>query len=366
MRSSAEELDAVRDMAVAALAAWGAEPGEWRVVGVVPGSLGAELRPVVELDGARYLVRRQPAGLTASDTRARHAFMRHLRAEGLPVPLVLPRPDGTTFAVVADETYELQEWCAGERFRAAGDGATDQSAAAAACLGALHQASAGFDGAPARWSDERAPEALATSYLDLVRQVAARDDITPAVAGAVERIADGSGERIALAAEALAVVPGPPELHLHGDYQPRNLAFAPEGSAIVTALYDFDAMHWGRRLDEVAYALLAFTGLRDDEDEPPAPLVEDGLDFARADAFLQAYGRVAPPAEGEAPLLPDAIALLFPVVLANGVAEDLVFAEDYGGPPPEADILPRLHWAETFWLWLDRYRDTLAEAWARG
>jgi len=27
------------------------------------------------------------------------------------------------------------------------------------------------------------------------------------------------------------------------------------------------------------------------------------------------------------------------------------------------DALARLAWADRFWLWLDRYRDTLGQAW---
>ena len=362
MRSSAEELDALRDIATAALTQWGVEPREWRVVGVVEGSLGTELRPVVELEGARYLVRRQPGGLSVEETRFRHAFMRHLGAEGLPVPGLRPRPDGSTYAVVADDIFELQTWRPGERFRAGAEDATRRIETAAACLGALHQASAVFEAPPARWPEQRTPEAVAAAYLDLLRQAAGRDDIAPPVAAAATRIAEGSAERVALAAQEVVVVPGPPELHLHGDFQPRNLAFAGD---MVTALYDFDAVHWGRRLDELAYALLAFAGLRDNEDGTPGPLVDDGLDILRAHAFLRAYGRVAPPAEDEAPLLGDAIGLLFPVIVVNGVAEDFVFADDYDGSPPEDDLMARLQWAETFWLWLDRYRETLAEAWAQ-
>lgn len=365
MRSSAEELDAVRDMAMAALEAWGIEPGEWRVVGVVAGSLGTELRPVVEIEGVHYLVRRQPGGLVEADMRLRHAFMRHLRAEGLPVPLLRPRPDGSTSAIVADEIFELQEWRTGERYHADADGASRQIEAAAACLGALHQASSIFDGGPHRWPDGRTPEAVAAAYLDLLRQASARDDMTPPVAAALAHIAEDTGDRIAQATQALAVVPGPPELHLHGDFQSRNLAFAGDGTDMVSAIYDFDAMHWGRRLDEVAYALLAFAALRDDAGGPPEPLADDGLDVPRAQAFLRAYGRVAPPAQDEAPLLGDAMALCFPVIVANGLAEDVIFADDFGGPPPEEEILPRLQWADAFWLWLDRYRDTLAQAWTQ-
>jgi Ser/Thr protein kinase RdoA (MazF antagonist) len=358
--SGPEELDAVRHQAELALAAWALEPDDWEVVGAVPGSLGAELRPVIQIGPDRYVVRRQPPDLLEADVHLRHDFMVHLTAEGLPVPQLLVRPTGSTYALVAGDFYELQQWREGARYQSSALDAGSMIEAAAATLGALHQASAMFGGAPHRWPDDRAPHAVAMAYLDLIRQMSERPEITSAVASAAARVADACGERIAAAADALQQVPGPPELHIHGDYQPHNLAFAPHG---VAAIYDFDAVRWTRRLDEVAYALMCFAGLRNEPEGMPGPLVDDGLDVLRAHTFLQAYGRVAPPAADEAALLGDAVSLVFPVVLANGVIEDLVFADDFGAPPPEEAILPRLAWADAFWLWLDRYRHVLAEEW---
>jgi Ser/Thr protein kinase RdoA (MazF antagonist) len=358
-----EELDAVRDEVFAALAAWDVDPDAWRVADVVPGSLGSGLRPVVEIAGERYLLRRQPPDLTEEDARFRHALMRHLRMEGLPVPQLRARPGGASYAVVAGDIYELQEWRPGTVYRSDAPDAPALAEMAASALGALHQASATFEGAPHRWPVERSPQAVAEAYVELLRRTSTWDDIGPAVAATAGRVAESAAEHIHAATRALAVLPGPPELHIHGDYQPHNLAFA---GGMLTAVYDFDAARWARRLDELAYALICFTGIRDEPDAPTGPLVDDGLDILRAHAFLQAYGRVAPAAEGEAELLGDAMALAFPIVIANGIAEDLVFADDFGGPPLEAEILPRLEWADAFWLWLDRYRGVLAEAWAAG
>ena len=68
-----------------ALAAWKLKDGAWRLVGTVPGSRGAIMRPVVEIGDARYVLQRQPPDLTLADARFRHAFMTHLRAADLPV-----------------------------------------------------------------------------------------------------------------------------------------------------------------------------------------------------------------------------------------------------------------------------------------
>jgi Ser/Thr protein kinase RdoA (MazF antagonist) len=360
MQTDTPNLETVRAEATAALAAWDLTPDAWRLAGTLHGSLGGMLRPVVEVEGRRYVLRRQPSDLSERDIQFRHAFGAHLIAEGLPVPPLRPRPGGATYALIAGEFYELQEWRAGMRYQPLGPSATAQAEGAAAMLATLHQASALFTGAPQIWPEERSTPALARAYTDTLAAAAQRVELSPAVAASLARVVDSTSERVDAAASALGVMPGPPELHIHGDYQPWNVAFAGE---VVTAIYDFDAVRWARRLDELAYALLGFTALVDEPERAPEPLVADGLDAARAHAFLRAYGQVAPPAEDEAPLLGDVLTLAFPILLVNGLLEDLMFVEDSSETPADVDLLARLEWADAFWVWLDRYREVLAESW---
>jgi Ser/Thr protein kinase RdoA (MazF antagonist) len=360
MQAETPDLESVRAEATTALEAWDLSPDAWRLAGTLHRSLGSTLRPVVEVEGQRFVLRRQSPDLFERDIQVRHAFSAHLAAEGLPLPRLRPRPGGATYALIAGEFYELQEWRAGEPYQPLGAAATAQAAGAAATLAMLHQASALFTGAPHVWPAERSTPALARAYLDALRQTSERDGLSPAVAATLVRIAASTTERVDAAALALEVTPGPPELHIHGDYQPWNVAYAGD---MVAAIYDLDALRWARRLDELAYALLGFTALDDEPERAPAPLVADGLDAPRTHAFLRAYGQVAPPAEGEASLLGDAISLAVPIVLVNGLLEDLVFAEEFGEKPPEAELLARLEWADSFWVWLDRYRGVLAESW---
>lgn len=360
MRTNGDNLEAVRAEATAALAAWDLAPEGWRLVGTLAGSLGAVLRPVIEIDGQRFVLRRQPSDLGERDIQFRHEFLAHLNEEGLPVPQVRPRPGGATYALVAGEFYELQSWRSGTPYLPHAEVAGTQVAAAAAMLGTFHQASALYAGSPHLWPEERGPAALARAYLATLARTAERDDMSPAVGAVLARVAESADERIAAASDALAVTPRPPELHIHGDYQPWNVAFA---DGVVTAIYDLDAVRWARRLDELAYALLSFTAVHDEPGRAPEPFVDDGLDTSLAQSFLRAYGQVAPPADDEAALLGDAMTLAFPIVLVNGLLEDVVFADDFSSAPAEGDVLARLEWAEPFWIWLDRYRDVLAESW---
>jgi Ser/Thr protein kinase RdoA (MazF antagonist) len=343
------------------LSQWGLSPGAWHEIGTVLGSLGGVARPVIEVDGRRYLIRRQLGDLTEEDTRFRQAFMRHLRAYDLPVPDLLPRTDGRTYAIVAGGIYELQEWRDGSRYVTGQSGDIDHMIAAAGTLGLLHQASDDFQWRPRVWPEERSPEAITSTYIELIRRSAGAERLPEPLKPGLEWLAESCASRLEAATLALLQLPRLPELHVHGDYQPHNLAF---DHASVSAIYDFDAAHWSRRIDELAYSLLYFTGVRWDETPVVTPpLVDDGLDILRLHRFLGAYGREAPPAEGEARLLADAITLAFPVVFANGIAEDLIFSEDFEGIPDLQDGMARLQWADSFWLWLDRYRDTLQEAW---
>ncbi len=361
MHPGPDEPRTTQDELMVVMSAWQLKPGTWQVVGEVPARFGGEARPVIAIGGVRFVVRRQPPDLTENDARFRQAFMRHLTDAGLPVPSLLPRPDGTTYGVVEEGIYELQSWLDGQPYLSDGPAADAKLAAAAATLGSLHQASAGFQWQPHLWPEDRSPTALATAYCALIRQAAGRENLPASVTAGLDRVAEVCDARIERAVEALEARPGPPELHIHGDYQAHNLTFGPGG---VSAIYDFDAARWSRRVDELAYSLLYFAGARwDDASGLTPPLVEDGLDIALARGFLSAYGHEAPPAEEEARLLADALALAFPIAFANGLAEDLIFPDDFEGAPDEEDALARLHWADTVWLWLDRYRGTLAETW---
>lgn len=356
-----DTLEALAAETTTALATWGLRAGQWHIVGALEGAQGRLLRPVVEIERRLWVLRRQAPDLTQSDTLFRHSFMRRLTSAGLPAPPLRPLPDGHTWGLADDALYELQEYLPGDSYATDDPLARGRLASAAETLGALHQASAEFAWQPHIWPEERSAASLAQAYTQLIRQAGMEAGVSQLGAGLL-RVADACDERIAEASQALTLgQPGPPQLHIHGDYQPHHLAFSGER---VSAIYDFDAARWEQRVYELAYALFFFTGLRWDARATLTPaLVDDGLDILRAHSFLSAYGHEAPPAEDEAALLASALTLVFPIAFANGIAEDIIFASEFEGSFDEEDTLARLAWADRFWLWLDRYAPMLAQTW---
>jgi len=278
--------------AAEAMSYWGLKPENWRLAGIVRTGLEGVSLPILQVADGRYMLKRQSDELTENDTVFRHAFMRHLAAQGLPVPSLLPRPDGHTYAVLVDGIYELQEWRDGQPFVTDGPAADLRLEAAARTLALLHQSSAAFHWQRHTWPAERSPTALAAAYTRLIRDRAAVPGVPAAVAHGLERVAAACEQRLDPAVDALDAAPRPPELHIHGDYQAHNLAY---GTAGVEAIYDFGATRWERRIDELAYSLLYFSGVRwDDTPGITPPLVDDGMDILRAHRYLSAYGREAP------------------------------------------------------------------------
>lgn len=372
---------------------WGYRPEMWRIIGFTTpvsdpfpaGSSAADAHPIVEVMQRPVVVRRQSLSLTERHMMARHAFMRFLAARGLPVPALVERPDGSTYAVVPvvpltdpqratgityvieNAMYEIQTHISGRRFVTGGPAEDVYLHAAAQTLAALHTASLDYPGSQRHWPRERTLLAMSQAYLERIADAGQVNSVSRSIASGLRRLAREGAGWVEAAAATLDSHPDLPWLYVHGDYQPHNLAFAGEG---VGAIYDFEAMHWDRRVLGLAYALLAFAGLRWDDDtasgtpSPTPPLVEHGLDPERAREFLAAYGQIAPPWPGEADVLGDALLVVVPILFANGVAEDLVFVDR----EPHPVHLPRecrahLAWAETFPAWIEAHRAALGNAW---
>lgn len=398
-----EQIEMAQHELATVLRYWGYRPEMWQVVGftapadVRPYAGATIAHPIIEVTQARMVVRRQQMGLSENDVIARHAFMAYLTGRGLPVPSLVARPpsagagaEGTTWAavpivpltdpqhsagvqfVIEHALYEIQVYVPGRRFVSEGPDEEDDLTAAARTLAALHQASFAYAAPPHRWPRERAMGALAQVYLARIAEAGRQErHLSRPIAAGLRRLARQGAVWVKAAEERLDAQHDIPWLLVQGDYQPHNLAFAPAADANdrVVAIYDFDALHRDCRVAALAYTLLAFAGLRWDDQATAGtsasnpPLVEQGLDLERAVTFLNAYGAVEPPRPGEADLLDDALLLSLPIVFANGVAEELVFFGEGEHLHSPRECARHIAWAESFPEWVTAHRATLRDAW---
>ncbi|MCC3317141.1 phosphotransferase enzyme family protein [Nocardia africana] len=263
-------------------------------------------------DGTRVVVKRMPSALRDPATLApEHAFMNHLRAQGISIPRVRTAEHG-------EFTYEIQELGAGEdRYRDDFSWSPYHSVADAAAAGAmlarLHLAAVGFD------APERPPHPLLAGLCTdpaaaVDRYVAARPEVGRFLAAERDqdaarstagpppgrpRATDGPASRSELAA-AVATLP---PLWTHNDWHGTNLLWS--DGRIATVL-DFGLANRTVAVFDLATAIerFAIDWLSIAADGPAH--VQTG----QLAAFLRGYGEIRPLHPMEREVLPD----LFPLV----------------------------------------------------
>lgn len=261
-------------------------------------------------DGTQVVVKRMPSALRDPGTLApEHAFMNHLRAQGIPIPRVRATERG-------EFTYEIQELGAGEdRYRDDFSWSPYHSAADAAAAGAmlarLHLAAVGFE------APERPPHPLLAGLCTdpaatVDRYVAARPEVGRFLAAEPHPDAGRSqagppvdlpGATDAPASELAAAVATLPPLWTHNDWHGTNLLWSDGG---VTAVLDFGLANRTVAVFDLATAIERFA--------------VDWLSIAaggparvqagQLGAFLRGYCEIRPLHRVEREVLPD----LFPRV----------------------------------------------------
>lgn len=251
-------------------------------------------------DGTGLVVKRMPARLRDRETLApEHAFMNHLRAQGIPIPRV---------RVVSHDgfTYELQEPGVGEdRYRDDFSWSpyhrTADAKVAGAMLARLHLAAAGFD------APERPPHPLlAALCTDAVADVERYASARPAVGRFLAEqhwraesdfLANGHAPDLAAAVSAL------PALWTHNDWHGTNLLWSGEQ---ITSVLDFGLANRTVAVFDLATAVerFAIDWLSIAQGGPAR------IRTGQLAAFLRAYCAVRPLDPVEREVLPE----LFPLV----------------------------------------------------
>ncbi|RVU05677.1 aminoglycoside phosphotransferase family protein [Novosphingobium umbonatum] len=200
---------------------------------------------LVETERGRFFLKRHHARLRSPVSLAQeHGFMRHLRAQGIPVPEVMVAHGGQTAVAQGDWTYELHRMGQGQDlYREAPSWTGFQhiahASAAGNALGRLHRAAQSYHAAA------RGPDPLIASCTILPADdpmgaakayVAAR----PALAGFLSKRPWQAELARVLAnapADLAARLAAQPRLWTHNDWHPSNLLWSPEGE--VACVFDF-------------------------------------------------------------------------------------------------------------------------------
>jgi len=114
---------------------------KWENLGPAETTHGGNLSLLVDVEGQRYVLRERPEGLVDEDLSHRYAFQRYLQHNGIPIPDLLPTPQGEPFVIVGEDTFELQQWAGGEQFGTANPRSLEWVTCAGSMLGRIHQLS---------------------------------------------------------------------------------------------------------------------------------------------------------------------------------------------------------------------------------
>lgn len=335
---------------------------EWSNVGPNASSSSSSsesLSLLVDIQGRHYVLRERPEGLLDEDTRHRYAFRAFMQQAGIPIPSLWLTPTGEPVITIDEDAFELEQEPVGTMFSTKSPLAW--VSAAGAMLARIHQASRRYPGPIHRWPSEAHIGGVVQGYLNLARGKAEEQEIA-AIAAALSNWCDQWEAVLPSAMVSIGSVRGLPEFHIHGDYHALNLRFDAQD---VSAVLNWEASHWEKRIFELAYGLFYFSAL----DWQPhttltSPLTKRGFDAERARLFLAAYGAIYPPAPQEAAVLGDALTLIAPITTINGPLEDLFFSPQSTGEILIDDVMERLSWATSLATWLGRVRRSLAEMWS--
>ncbi len=236
----------------------------WTNLGPIASLSPEALNLLIEVAGERYILRERNEGLIEEDIHHRYALRKFLRQTGIPIPPLWLTPQGEPFVTIGDTTFELEHEADGEVFSTAHPSSLNWVSAAGQMLARIHSASRDFPGPQHKWPSEAHIGGVVQGYINLAREKAETSELA-AVSAALSNWCDAWESVLPSAMIAIGSVRGLPEFHIHGDYHPLNLRF---NATDVTAVLNWDASRWEKRIIELAYALLYFSAFAWSSDTP--------------------------------------------------------------------------------------------------
>jgi Ser/Thr protein kinase RdoA (MazF antagonist) len=284
------------------------------VHGELPASKRNQNLLVEDSDGHLYVLRHYRRNPDIARIRFQLRFQEHLRSRGIPTSRVIETSDGESLVTDRAEAYALFDYVAGTDYDFAN---REHAREAASWLARLHQAAESFsDGPPSkldtipdvhRWWTHGEREVAKLEEFFHSRDV--REELAFVRCLQRELVQECPPRTL----DAL------PQVWVHGDYHGRNVVF--RGNHLA-AVFDFDVVHRGFRVEDVAYGLFAFARR------------QRGSNRLRADVarlFIGEYDRVYPLTRQELEVLP-----AIGVVVHARTAPRYALRERLGEDPAEA------------------------------
>ncbi|MBB4127990.1 Ser/Thr protein kinase RdoA (MazF antagonist) [Xanthomonas translucens] len=304
-----------------------------------PFSAAAEVESAV---GTLFVKRHHRRLRDARTLDEEHRFIEHLRARGMPVPVLLRAPDGASAIALGDWTYEVQRAASGEDlYRDTASwlpfADTAHAQAAGRALAWLHRAAADY-AAPPRSTTQLVANLRLFGSADPLQALQQDLRARPALAAWLQRH-DWRGDlrRHLLPWHArawpLLQTPAPP-LWTHGDWHASNLLWRGRGAASeVSAVFDFG-------LADRSFALFDLATAIERNLVPWLQLDVGGrapADLDRLDALLHGYAQLLPLDAAQLRLL----AAVLPIVHADFALSEIEYFAGITGSDTNADIAYR-------------------------
>jgi len=306
--------------------------------------VGGAAAPKMVIDSrkGRYLLKRRQVRKGDTDrVLFAHAVQAHLAAKGFPTVEVLCTVNGAETILELDgHIYEFFEFVEGSRY----DGSTEAVVEAGRRLAQLHRCIADFS---------LTDESLVGSFHDS-STVRRHLRLVPGKAAGENTKLRQTGEKLMILYNAASTRVNElgfdswPRQVVHGDWHPGNMLFSDRE---LVAVLDFDLVRIAPVVTDLANGMLQFSIVAD---RPNPVYWPDYLDQAKLVRFLDGYRLVSEPPAEQLKCLPD---LMIETIIAEAVLP--VVATGFFGNLSGLDFLSMIRRKAR---WIDRHRDTLAEA----
>jgi Ser/Thr protein kinase RdoA (MazF antagonist) len=259
---------------------------EARVIGSLPARTRNDNVLVEDASGERYVLRRYRRNLERERIEFQLGFQQHLLRSGFPTSRVVETLSGEPMLVLGHDFWALFTYVEGAEYDYGNEG---QVREAARWLARFHSASEGFESREVL--NDTIPD-VRRWWLDGEGEFRRLEEMFAGLGVEAELDFLHAWHSQLLRAWPRTTLDALPAAWVHGDYHGRNMVFA--GDRLV-GLFDFDVVHRGLRIEDVAFGLFALGREHRESDRIRARTARVFVDEYERDAGLTELERRALP-----------------------------------------------------------------------